>query len=50
MSESKVMNTTPPRNVIYYNNAANPIPLAGIASLAYTDIILGFLLPDAMAA
>ena len=50
MSERKVMSTTPPRNVIYYNNAANPIPLAGIASLAYTDIILGFLLPDAMAA
>ena len=40
------MNTTPPRNVIYYNNAANPISLAGIASLAYTDVILGFLLPD----
>ena len=46
MSESKVMNTTTPRNVIYYNNAANPISLAGIASLAYTDVILGFLLPD----
>jgi chitinase len=40
------MNTTPPRNVIYYNDAANPIPLAGISSLAYTDVILGFLLPD----
>src|SRR5215469_2218595 len=45
MSERKVMSTTPPRNVIYYNDAANPIPLAGIASLAYTDVILGFLLP-----
>ncbi len=40
------MSTTPPRNVIYYNDAANQIPLAGIASLAYTDVILGFLLPD----
>ena len=39
------MSTTPPRNVIYYNDAANPIPLAGIARLAYTDVILGFLLP-----
>ena len=46
MSEGKVMSTTPPRNVIYYNDAANPIPLAGIASLAYTDVLLGFLLPD----
>src|ERR1700745_1262018 len=40
------MNTTPPRNVIYYNDAANPIPLAGIARLAYTAVILCFLLPD----
>jgi len=46
MSEGKVMSITPPRNVIYYNNAANPITLAGIARLAYTDVILGFLLPD----
>src|SRR5215469_9105277 len=46
MSERKVMSTTPPRNVIYYNDAANLIPLAGIASLAYTDVILGFLLPN----
>jgi hypothetical protein len=26
------MNTTPPRNVIYYNDAANPIPLAANAA------------------
>ena len=34
------------RNVIYYNSNANPIPLAGIANLAYTDVIIGFLVPD----
>lgn len=36
----------PPRNVIYFFNTANPIPLAGIANLPYTDVILGFLIPD----
>jgi len=34
------------RNVIYYNNSDNQIPLAGIANLPYTDVILCFLLPD----
>jgi chitinase len=37
----------PPRNVIYFFSATNPISLAGIANLPYTDIILGFLIPDA---
>ena len=36
----------PPRNVIYFYNATNPISLAGIANLPYTDVILGFLIPD----
>jgi chitinase len=36
----------PPRSVIYFFHAANPIPLAGIANLPYTDVILGFLIPD----
>ncbi len=35
-----------PRNVIYFFHAANPISLAGIANLPYTDVILGFLIPD----
>jgi chitinase len=39
------MSTIPPRNVIYYNDRSNPIPLAGIADLPYTDVILGFLVP-----
>jgi chitinase len=38
--------TTPPRNVIYYSSNANPIPLAGIGNLPYTDVIVGFLVPD----
>jgi chitinase len=38
--------TTSPRNVIYYNSNANPISLAGIANLAYTDVIVAFLIPD----
>jgi chitinase len=38
--------TAPPRNVIYYGSNANPIPLAGIANLSYTDVIIGFLIPD----
>jgi len=36
----------PPRNVIYFFRATNPISLAGIANLPYTDVILGFLIPD----
>jgi chitinase len=36
----------PPRNVIYFFRAANPMSLAGIANLPYTDVILGFLIPD----
>jgi chitinase len=40
------MSTNPPRNVIYFSNAANSIPLAGIATLPYTDVIVGFLIPD----
>jgi chitinase len=36
----------PPRNVIYYNSHANQIPLAGIANLSYTDVIIAFLVPD----
>jgi chitinase len=38
--------TSPPRNVIYYSRSANPIKLPEIASLPYTDVILGFLIPD----
>jgi chitinase len=30
------------RNVIYYNNNSNPITLAEIANLPYTDVILAF--------
>ncbi|MBV9820108.1 MAG: LysM peptidoglycan-binding domain-containing protein [Solirubrobacterales bacterium] len=40
------MSTTPPRNVIYYNDRSNPIPLGGITGLRYTDVILAFLVPD----
>jgi len=40
------MSTTPPRNVIYYNDGSNPISLARISSLPYTDVILAFLVPD----
>jgi chitinase len=36
----------PPRNVVYFFHTANPIPLAGIANLPYTDVILGFLIPN----
>jgi chitinase len=39
-------NTNPPRNVIYFSSNANQIPLAGISSLPYTDVIVGFLVPD----
>ena len=36
--------TTPPRNVIYVNNAT--YPLTDIVNLPYTDVIIGFLVPD----
>lgn len=36
----------PPRNVIYFSSGANQIPLAGIAGLPYTDVIIAFLVPD----
>jgi chitinase len=39
--------TTPPRNIIYFDSKANQIPMEGIAALPYTDIIVGFLVPDA---
>ena len=39
------MSTTPPRNVIYYDNNSNPISLAEISGLPYTDVILAFLVP-----
>lgn len=39
------MSTAPPRNVIYYNDGSNPIPLAEISGLPYTDVILAFLVP-----
>jgi chitinase len=35
----------PPRNLIYFRRATNPISLAGIANLPYTDVIVGFLIP-----
>jgi chitinase len=38
--------TVPPRNVIYFSSGANQIPLAGIGSLPYTDVIVAFLIPD----
>jgi chitinase len=34
----------PPRNVIYFNDGT--YPLADIANLPYTDVIIGFLVPD----
>jgi len=40
--------TDPPRNVIYYNSDANQIPLAGIANLSYTDVIIAFLVPKSI--
>jgi chitinase len=45
--KKEVPDTTPPRNIIYFSSDANQIPLAGIAELPYTDIIVGFLVPDA---
>jgi chitinase len=46
-----VMSDTPPpyplpRHVIYFFHATNAIPLAGIANLPYTDVIIGFLIPN----
>jgi chitinase len=38
---------TPPRNVIYFDSNANQIPMERIGTLAYTDVIVGFLVPDA---
>jgi chitinase len=38
--------STPARNIIYYNDGSNQIPLAGIATLPYTDVIVAFLIPD----
>ena len=35
----------PPRNVVYFRRATNPISFAGIANLPYTDVIVGFLIP-----
>lgn len=46
MSDTPPPPYPPPRNVIYFFNTANPISLAGIANLPYTDVILGFLIPD----
>ena len=36
----------PPRHVVYFFHTTNPIPLAGIANLPYTDVIFGFLIPN----
>ncbi|MBV9286943.1 MAG: hypothetical protein JO288_03830, partial [Hyphomicrobiales bacterium] len=33
-------------NVIYFSSNANQVPLSGIAELPYTDVIVGFLVPD----
>ena len=38
-----MQNTKAPRNVIYYNDDTNP--LSDIANTAYTDVIVGFLVP-----
>src|ERR1700747_2500824 len=45
--EKDMSETTPPRNIIYFDSKANQIPLEGIAELPYTDVIVGFLVPDA---
>jgi hypothetical protein len=45
--EKDMSNTAPPRNIIYFSSHANQIPLAGIGTLPYTDVIVGFLVPDA---
>jgi chitinase len=41
----KDMPLLPPRNVIYFNANNNQIPLAGIAQLPYTDVIISNLQP-----
>jgi nucleoid-associated protein YgaU len=41
----KDMPLLPPRNVIYFNATNNQIPLAGIAQLPYTDVIIANLQP-----
>jgi nucleoid-associated protein YgaU len=41
----KDMSPLPPRNVIYFNANNNQIPLAGIARLPYTDVIIANLQP-----
>jgi hypothetical protein len=45
--EKDMSDTTPPRNIICFSSDANQIPLAGIDTLPCTDIIVGFLIPDA---
>jgi chitinase len=42
--EEDMSGIAPPRNVIYFNDGT--YPLADIASLPYTDVIIGFLIPD----
>jgi len=39
--------TSAPRNIIYFDSNANQIPMEDIGTLPYTDIIVGFLIPDA---
>jgi len=41
-----MLDTAPPRNVIYFSSGANQIPLSRIGSLPYTDVIVSFLVPD----
>ena len=36
---------TPMGHDLYFRRATNPISLAGIANLPYTDVIVGFLIP-----
>ena len=38
------MSTTPPRNVIYCNDPGSLTEIA--AGMAYTDVLLNFLVPD----
>ncbi len=41
----QVSRTSAPRHVIYYHGHTNPIPLAGIAALPYTHVVLASLIP-----
>jgi chitinase len=41
--EKKDVRNYSTRNIIYFDSNANQIPLAGIAALPYTDVIVGFL-------